>query len=427
MLGRKITRDLLLVVVVVAILVGVPVATITAYSPELNSSAVNPDPADVMSNSTSPTCSPTSLCPFMLDTAYGFNNLFGLGISGAGQTIVIVDACGDPSLSSDLRAFDLQFGLANPVVNIKDIGGTPCSDSGWSVETSLDAEWAHVTAPKAKIDILVAAVPDTRDIYDAWIYALNHHLGNQISNSFGGAGCYNGACDAEIGQGIGSCGSIRGTDGINVAKILQLAEKDNVTVLAGSGDSGASGLGTSQEEAIPADCQGVLTVGGTTLSVNASGNYEGETAWNGSGGGYTTNREPNYQLYAGIVDPYHTLAKPDVAAVADPNTGVEVYNNGTWEVIGGTSVSCPIWAGFMADVNQMRAQNGLRPAGFVNQFLYSTVYDADGSSPLYKEDFHDVIAGNNTWSAGPGWNPDTGLGTFIVPALAETLGTSPEA
>jgi len=349
---------------------------------------------------------------------------------GSGQTIVIVDACGDPNLTSDLQTFDAQFGLAPPPsLNVTIIGGSPCTDPGWSGETSLDVEWAHVVAPGAAIQVLIGATPDPQDMYGAWTFALNHHLGNQISNSFGGAGCYNPACDDQIGQGIGSCNSVLGTEGVNVGKILTEAELENVTVLAGSGDTGAFGLGTTQIEDIPADCQGILTVGGTSLFVDNAGNYEEEIVWNGSsGGGYTTNREPAYQVEAGIFDPYNSLGKPDVSAVADPSTGVQVFNNGTWNVIGGTSLSCPLWAGFIADVNQIRAEKGLPPAGFVNPFLYETVYGVGGSSPLYQQDFHDIILGNNDhWSAGVGWDATTGLGTFIVPALAETLGTNASA
>jgi subtilase family serine protease len=398
------------------------VITHAVASPE-----IFPDSMVVASNSTLPVCSPFSLCPDQLGNGYGFNTLFGSGVVGSGQTIVIVDACGDPTLASDLETFDAQFGLSPPPnLNVTIIGGSPCTDPGWSGETSLDVEWAHVAAPGAAIQVLIGATPDPQDMYAAWTFALNHHLGNQISNSFGGAGCYNPACDDQIGQGIGSCNSVLGTEGVNVGKILTEAERENVTVLAGSGDTGAFGLGTTQIEDIPADCQGVLTVGGTSLFVDNAGNYEEEIVWNGSsGGGYTTNREPAYQAQAGIFDPYNSLGKPDVSAVADPSTGVQVFNNGTWNVIGGTSLSCPLWAGFIADVNQIRAEKELPPAGFVNPFLYETVYGTDGSSPLYPQDFHDIILGNNDhWSAGPGWDATTGLGTFIVPALAETLGTN---
>jgi subtilase family serine protease len=416
--------------IVIALLVMTAFVSISVHPFFANSSPIEPDSLIQENSTVVPACTPNSLCPFQLQNAYGFNTLFNFGISGYGQTIVIVDACGDPSLTNDLEAFDLQFGLPNPPgLNITDIGGQPCVDSGWSAETSLDVEWAHTVAPEASIEVLVAAIPNPQDVYGAWTIALNRHLGNQISNSFGGAGCYNPSCDEQIGQGIGSCQSVLGTEGINVGKILLQAERENVTVLAGSGDSGAFGLGTMQVEDIPADCQGVLTVGGTSLLVDNAGDYEGELVWNASsGGGYTTNREPQYQIQSGIPDPFHSLGKPDVSAVADPGTGVQVYNNGTWEVIGGTSLSCPLWAGFIADVNQMRAGNRLPPVGFVNPFLYDVVYGIHGSSPLYLQDFHEITLGNNDpWSAGPGWDAATGLGSFIAPALAETLSSNASA
>jgi subtilase family serine protease len=425
--------DAVILAAILVLFVLSPFMLVTAYSPtgDTASSAIHPNPAIISSANSIPICAPTSICPAMLDKAYGFSTLQTKGTNGSGQTIVIDDACGDPTLSSDLNVFDLQFGLSAPKLNVIDFGGIPCIDTGWSLETSLDVEWAHVTSPGAAITVLVASIPNPQDMYGAWTYALTNHLGNQISNSYGGAGCYNGYCNDTIGQGIGSCTSTKGTEGVNVASILTLARKDHITVLASSGDSGATGQGTAQEETIPDDCSGVLTVGGTTLTIDSSGNYIDETAWNGlTGGGYTTNGEPKYQSTAKIVDPYNALAKPDVSAVADPNTGVWIYNQGDggWLVIGGTSLSCPLWAGFIADVNQIRAAHGLEPAGFINQFLYSIVYGVGGTSSLYNKDFHDILTGNNNpWPAGKGWDPDTGLGSFIAPALANTLGTSASA
>lgn len=427
---RRDNRVYSLMAVTVIVLFSIsPFVTLSTFSPRSAPLKIYPAPILSSGNSTSPTCSPNSLCPALLVDAYGFTTLFNSGITGSGQTIVIVDACGDPTISSDLAAFDSTFKLPSPpTFNVTDIGGTLCSDQGWSEETSLDVEWAHATAPGADIYLLIAATPNPRDMYGAWAYALTNHLGNQISNSFGGEGCYDQDCNPTIGQGIGSCQSTLGTQGVNVAKLLSKAQAENVTVLVSSGDSGAYGLGTSQEEEVPSDCQGTLTVGGTRLAINSSGTYEGETAWNGStGGGYMNNKEPPYQIFANIIDPYHSLGKPDVAAVASPASGAEVFNNGTWQNIAGTSLSCPLWSGFMADVNQMRAENGFEPAGFINQFLYETVYGSDGSSPLYLQDFHDVTVGNNPWPAGQGWSPDTGLGSFVVSALANTLASNPNA
>jgi subtilase family serine protease len=379
----------------------------------------------------SPTCAPTGICPSQLDTAYGFGTLHSSGTTGAGQTVIIDDACGDPNMASDLTAFDTHFGLPVAKLNIYYPEGTKglCVDGGWSLETSLDVEMAHTVAPGATIDLLVANTPTATDVYQNWVYAFSHSLGNQISNSYGGAGCYS-QCNSTIGQGIGPCTLTNGTEGVNVNKLLTEAQTDHVTILASAGDSGAWGLGTTSEIPIPGDCQGVLTVGGTTLNVTSTGKYLGEIAWSGTGGGYVTEpAEPKYQMTAGINNAYGTLAKPDVAAVADPNTGVWIYNLGWggWLVIGGTSVASPIWAGFLALVNQIRASNGLQPAGFVNRFLYLTVYGSGGTSSLYSKDFHDITMGNNGSPAGTGWDPDTGLGSFIAPALAHTLGTNPNA
>jgi len=374
-----------------------------------------------------PSCSSTGLCPSQLRKAYGFDILLTKGVNGAGQTVVIDDACGDPTIASDLHKFDLRFGLADPKFKIIYPQGTKnlCSSSGWSVETSLDVEWAHVVAPNASIDLLVANQPSPADMYRAWNYSLANNLGNQISNSYGGAGCFQ-KCNGTIGQGIGPCTMTNGTQGINVQTILSSASSKHVTILASAGDSGYWGNGTPNEEPIPGDCKGVLTVGGTTLIVDSSGNYLSENAWSGTGGGYATAPgEPKYQSSAGITDPFGSLAKPDVAAVADPNTGVWVYNGG-WFRVGGTSLSSPLWAGFLADANQIRATHGLSPAGFLNGFLYKT-FLGSGTGTMYAKNFNDIKTGSNGWPAGPGWDSDTGLGSFKASTLAYTLGNATNA
>jgi subtilase family serine protease len=345
------------------------------------------------------------LCPSMLRTAYSMNTMLSNGINGTGQAVVIDDACGDPNIKSDLSTFDSQWGLPNPKLNIYTPQGTPCSDSGWSLETSLDVEWAHVVAPGATINLIEAAQPSFSDLYGGWSYALTHSLGNEISNSWGGGG---------------NCGA---------DSILSTAQKDNVTVLASAGDSGAWGQNHGGNVQ-PADCLKLLTVGGTTLNVMSNGSYVSESAWSGSGGGYVIGaKEPKFEIKANITDSFKELAKSDVSADADPNTGVLVYNagDGGWFVVGGTSVSCPLWAGFLADVNQVRASKGLFPVGFVNPFLYTKVYGPNGSSSLYSKDFHDITSGNDGWPAGKGWDAPTGIGSFIATPLAQTLGTNSKA
>jgi subtilase family serine protease len=355
-------------------------------------------------------CGVTHLCPSLVLAAYDVSFLHSSGINGTGQTVVIVDACGNPGISSDLHAFDLKFGLSDPVLNVVNVQGNACADSGWALETDLDVEWAHVMAPGASIDLLVAARPSSADLYGAWSYSLINGLGSQISNSWGG----NGACGS-VPKGI-----------------LKTAAADNVTVLASSGDEGYWGSGTPSVVQSPADCKEVLTVGGTTLSIDNTGAYLGEATWSGcgggTGGGYVTGTsEPGYQTKAKINDSMGLLGKPDVAAVADPCTGVYVYDGGYWYTVGGTSLSCPLWAGFMADVNQVRLGNGFGPAGLVNAFLYKHVYGVSGGGAAYHTDMHDVTTGSNGWHAGPGWDAATGIGSFDAYNLAQTLGGSPGA
>jgi subtilase family serine protease len=357
----------------------------------------------------SPVCSPAGLCPVDILTAYDIASLQKGGTTGTGQTVVIVDACGSNTIANDLKTFDSQFGLPNPTLNVINVQGPP-KCSGWDVEVALDVEWSHVMAPGATIDLLVAQQASFTDLLGAWSYSLSNSLGNQISNSWGGTA---------------SCGA---------NSVLTTAAKDHVTVLASAGDSLAWGDGTSQRSQSPADCLKVLTVGGTTLVVDNNGNYVSESVWGngcpsgtGTGGGYVTGvKEPKFESSVKINDKYGVLAKSDVSADANPCTGVWVYDGGAggWGVVGGTSVSCPLWAGFMADVNQIRTSNGFHAAGDVNPFLYTKVYGVSGSSTLYAKDFHDITTGTNGWPAITGWDPPTGLGSFIGYNLAQTLGSS---
>lgn len=351
------------------------------------------------------TCGSYSLCPSMVRGAYNLTSVVnGSTTNGTGQTIVIVDACGDSSIRTDLTQFDATFHLPNATLKISHIGPGPnCHKAGWSVETALDVEWAHTIAPGARIHLVLTDSGTNSVMFSAWNYSLTNHLGNQISDSWGGPG----GCDA------------------TTKSYLFQAEKQNVTVLAAAGDGGAWGAGTGVAPFMPADCNRVLTVGGTTLHVAASGGYGSETGWSYGGGGYAPRfPEPSYEVSANISDSYKALAKPDVAAVADPSTGVWVYDSslGGWGTVGGTSVACPIWAGFVADINTLRAANGYAPLGDFESYLYGHVYGSGGSSGNYSKTMHDITKGTNGWSAGKGWDPVTGLGSMNGYPMLQQLG-----
>lgn len=383
---------------------------LTAFAPSISfaasaSSALSSEPTPqviFVMGSSSVTCNNSGLCPSLLDKAYNFTGMHNAGINGTGQTVVIDDACGSPTIASDLKTFDSQFGLPNPTLNVLTPQGTPCSDSGWALETSLDVEWSHVVAPGATIDLVEGASPTFHDLYGIWTYTLQNNLGNQISNSW---------------LGGGNCGA---------NSILKKAATADVTVAVAAGDGGAWGYNHGGN-AQPGDCEGVLTVGGTSLYIKSNGAYSSESAWSGSGGGFVQGKaEPSYQSSVKIKDPYKLLGKSDVAAVADPNTGVWVYDSGYggWIVVGGTSVATPLWSGFMADVNQVRAGNGFAPAGWINSFIYTSIYGVGGKGTGYSTDFHDVTTGNDGYPAGKGWDVPTGLGSFNGGNLVQALGDS---
>ncbi len=355
-------------------------------------------------------CSSSSLCPAWVRTAYNFTSILSSGrTNGTGQTIVIVDACGDPSIASDLTTFDVAYKLPNTTLTVIPFGtGKNCRNSRWSLETSLDVEWAHAMAPGASIDLIVTTAPTSSELFGAWGYALTNSLGAQISNSWDGkAKC------------LGS-----------LQRYVATAKTDRVTLLASSGDGGSWGTGPAGPFGDPADCSEVIAVGGTALSVGSGGAYAGESAWAGSGGGYVYGtHEPAFQRTANIPDPSGVIGKPDVAAVADPSTGVWVYNSriSGWAVVGGTSVACPIWAALIADANSERAANGFKPLGEVGPYLYDTIYGVNGTGAKYGADFHDITTGSNGYAAGVGWDPATGLGSMNAAALVKTLGGTKSA
>ena len=190
-----------------------------------------------------------------------------------------------------------------------------------------------------------------------------------------------------------------------------------VTFVASSGDDGAP-------TSYPAASPNVLSVGGTTLTLNSSNNILGESGWSGSGGGISAlEPQPTYQN--GVVTQSSTArTNPDVAYDADPNTGFPVYdsyNYGTttpWEQYGGTSDAAPQWAALIAIADQGRIQAGLTPLNGPTQTL-PELY------ALPAADFHDITSGNSTGSptekSGTGYDLVTGRGTPVANLIVAGL------
>ncbi len=365
--------------------------------------------------------------------AYGIDQLNRDGLTGRGTTIVIVDSFGSPTVASDLATFDAQFGLPAPpsLKIIAPVGSIPPFDStnstvvGWAEETSLDVEWAHAMAPGANILLVETPVAETEgvtgfpQIVQAENYVIDHHLGDVISQSFG-------ATEQTFQNSSGQ---------FDPQLIYELrsayinAARHGVTVLAGSGDTGATNYeldGTTlypyRVNSWPSSDPLVTSLGGTMLDLDQAGNrLAPDTVWNdawGAGGGGLSAAfsRPSYQDgVSSIVG--DARGTPDVSMSAAVNGGVWVYmsfsgieapgvSNPGWYVFGGTSEATPLFAGEVATADQIAR----RPLGLINPSLYA-IGDGHGSG------ITDITTGNNTFAgvtgfdAGPGYDLASGLGT----------------
>jgi subtilase family serine protease len=326
--------------------------------------------------------------PSQIRTGYGLTSITN---KGGGQTIAIVDAFDNPNAESDLGVFTTQFSLPSCTTangcfkKIYATGTKPPTNTGWAGEISLDIEWSHAVAPRAKIILVEAATNSNAALLHGVDIAVQNGA-SVVSMSWSG-----GEYSAEVSD----------DSHFNVT---------GVTFCASSGDGG-HGVG------YPAASPFVVAVGGTTLHLTTAGVWQSETAWNGSGGGaskYET--EPSYQATAQNTG---KRGVPDVAWDANPNTGVPVYSKtgfGGWAEVGGTSLSSPSWAGLFAIVNSSRKAAGKSLLTQPQFLLY----------PDAETDYHDITSGTNgscgaQCTAGPGYDFVTGIGSpqanLLVPAL----------
>jgi hypothetical protein len=338
----------------------------------------------VRANAISPDATPSGYGPTNLDSAYKLGTT-----GGSGATVALVDAFNDPNAASDLAAYRTQFGLpACTVANgcfkqLNQTGATsplPSNDSGWAGEESLDIDMVSAICPLCHIDLIEASSASNSALYTAENTAAS--LAKYVSNSWGG--------DEYSGQT---------TDDADF-------NHPGVAITVSSGDdaTGAS---------YPATSQYVTAVGGTSLSTSSNSRGWTESAWSDAGSGCSAyDAKPSWQT---VTTGCSKRAEADVSAVADPNTGVAVYQTygaSGWVVYGGTSVSSPIIA-------SVYALAGTPAAG-----TYPASYPYAHPSNLF-----DVTSGSNgscgapICTAGTGWDGPTGLGTPNGTA-AFTSGTS---
>jgi len=324
---------------------------------------------------------------------------FPVGLNGTGVSIGIIELGGGES-SSDLSTYFQSLGLPVPKLVVVPVDGSSNAPTGNpngpDGEVMLDIEMAGGIAPGATIAVYFAPNTD-RGFVDALTTAINdaQNKPSVISISWGSAE---------------STWTSQAIQSLNQA--LEDATTLGITVCCAAGDGGSSD-GVSDNLAhvdFPASSPYALGCGGTKI-VSQSGSSLTEVVWNdeAQGGGATGGGIsdvfplPSWQDSANVppsANPGGHVGRgvPDVAGDADPSTGYSIRVDGTDTVVGGTRAVAPLWAGLIALMNQ-KLQRSL---GYLNSDLYS-----EPSS-----DFHEVTSGNNgEYSAGPGWNPCTGLGS----------------
>jgi hypothetical protein len=354
---------------------------------------------------------PTGYSPAQIRHAYALDQIGFLTSAGAadpakynataglGQTIAIVDAYDDASLASDLHQFDLAYGLPDPpsFQQLNQSGGSvkPASalNTGWGVETSLDVEWSHALAPAANIVVveggtdLLAAVQTAADLPGVSVVSMSFGVGDSLQQLFS---------DRFFTTPSGHQG---------------------VVFFGSSGDSGAPPI-------FPSDSPNVVSVGGTTLKLDATGNILSESGWDGSGGG-TSSVEASAAFQNGVLGQGTAgRSSPDIALDADPNTGVSLFDSldlGTdspWAEVGGTSFSAPAWAALTAIADQARLAAGKGTLSGSTQLL-PLLYQLPSS------DFNDISTGLSQGfpviSAVAGYDQVTGIGTPIANKLIPDL------
>ncbi|HEX4104067.1 MAG TPA: S53 family peptidase [Candidatus Paceibacterota bacterium] len=252
-------------------------------------------------------------------------SIYKLPSTGGHGTIAIVDAYDDATIEQDLNTFSAKYGLpactaANGCFEKHKMATSTATNSGWALEESLDVEWAHAIAPKAKILLIEAKTPSGANLLAGIDYAASRKDVVAVSLSWGGA---------EFSD--------------ETSLDSHFATSSGKIFFASSGDDGT---GASWPAASP----DVVGVGGTSLELSSKGTFVSESAWSGSGGGVSAYEpEPSYQHSYSIPKANGHRAIPDVAYDADPNSGYPVYkttgkSTSGWYTVGGTSAGAPQWA-----------------------------------------------------------------------------------
>ena len=288
--------------------------------------------------------------------------------TGDTGTIALIEAYDNPKVAADLATFSTVFTWPSANLEVHKMSSTIYPNAGWALESDLDVQWAHAVAPHANLLVVEAKSASIVDLMAAVDYANSRSDVVAISMSWG-----------------------------STETSSQLAYDSHFTTngkvyFASSGDAGGV-------VSWPSSSPNVVSVGGTSLTMTTTGYTE--TAWSGGGGGVSSiETKPGYQI--GVTDSYSLSkrATPDVSYNADPNNGFLVYdsygyNGGRgWFAVGGTSAGAPQWAAIDTFGNTATNPN------FYANYQYGST-------------FSDIVGGSNGYSAGPGYDLATGIGSPI--------------
>lgn len=374
--------------------------------------------------------------PAQFQAYYDLPILYRFHLDGAGETIVIVECFGSPTIRADLATFDAAFHLpAPPKFSIITPAGRVTwrdnsAEQGWADETSLDVEYAHAIAPGANILLVETPVDETegpagfRQIVEAENYVISHHLGQVISQSFG-------ATEETFGKHFARAI-------MPFRSALIAAQKAGVTVVSASGDNGVTSPSNvsathyylRRVNSWPSSDPLVTSVGGLQLYLNPNGvTKRPASVWNetgqfgtpsaGGGGDSAVFPAPAFQApVASVVGNWR--GTPDISMSASAfNNGALVYENypggSGWTPIGGTSEATPEFAGIVAIADQLAG----RSLGDINPALYAMAADGDpGIVPItHGNNSVDFLQGAQDVSI-PGYRADT-------TAAAATFGLRP--
>nr|WSX73418.1 S53 family peptidase [Streptomyces sp. NBC_00899]WSX80516.1 S53 family peptidase [Streptomyces sp. NBC_00899] len=375
--------------------------------------------------------------PLQYRQAYNLNALYRAGVTGKGRTIVIVDSFGSPTIQHDLDVYSAQWGIKSSTVQVVKWGDVPPFDpanpdhTGWAGESTLDVEMAHAVAPDAHIVLVETGVAETEgvtglpEMMDAEKYMIDHGVGDVITQSFGATE------NTFPGFDKGDFSSIQ-----KLRYAFQAAARRGVTVLASSGDGGATDAMADGATDYPYPVNSwpsadplVTSIGGTQLHLDDAGDRTApDSVYNdyGAGGGGQSHvfTRPAYQNGVSSVVGARR-GTPDISMAAAVDGGAWVYSSFDptatgWDVYGGTSEASPLFSGVIALADQL----GGHRVGDIHQALYALAKGGAKSTGVVdvKDGTNNTYDGVTGYTAVKGYDMATGVGTLdaarFVPALA---------